>query len=452
MNIFYENNLYNYINNYETNLNDKRERGSIFTNTELIYKMIKKLPNKIWVNPNLKWLDPGCGIGNFLIVIFFKLMKNLPINNEEDKRRHIIENMLYFVELNETYINILKNIFCYEKYKLNIFQGSFVYLHTLQENINTFNENIFNTKFNIILGNPPYQKINMKDKTKLSSKPLYPFFVETSLDHLEKDGYLLFIHPVSWRRKSTEIKIINNILNKRLLYIYTNNNFKEFGISAPFINYYLLQNKDYNNKYLTTYETFFNNKYFQGKIHLKNNLEFLPVCLTHETINILNKVMQKNGDKFDIQHEAKFTTQKGNISPNKDNIFKYLNYHTFSKKNGNIYRYSNKIHPSSNKLKIIMVFKGGYHCLNPFIDNGTMGITVDSMRLLVNNEEQNVLLEFFKSDLLKFLLMINTYNYGGNQKNEFYIINTFTKPIINNFYDFYSITDKDKKFIEENLV
>ena len=140
MNIFYENNLYNYINNYETNLNDKRERGSIFTNTELIYKMIKKLPNKIWVNPNLKWLDPGCGIGNFLIVIFFKLMKNLPINNEEDKRRHIIENMLYFVELNETYINILKNIFCYEKYKLNIFQGSFVYLHTLQENINTFNE------------------------------------------------------------------------------------------------------------------------------------------------------------------------------------------------------------------------------------------------------------------------------------------------------------------------
>ena len=85
--------------------------------------------------------------------------------------------MLYFVELNENYITILKQIFCSDKYKLNIFCGSFVYLHTLDESINTFNKDIFNTKFNIILGNPPYQKINSKDPSKLASKPLYPFLL-----------------------------------------------------------------------------------------------------------------------------------------------------------------------------------------------------------------------------------------------------------------------------------
>ena len=56
--------------------------------------------------------------------------------------------------------------------------------------------------------------------------------------NLATNGYLLFIHPVSWRRKSKEIKIINSLLNKRIKYIYTNNKFRDFGISAPFINYY----------------------------------------------------------------------------------------------------------------------------------------------------------------------------------------------------------------------
>ena len=66
-----------------------------------------------------------------------------------------------------------------------------------------------------------------------------------------------------------------------------------------------------------------------------------------------------------------------------------------------------------------MTFKGGYECLNPFIDEGKMGITVEAMRLLVNNDNKDLLLDFFKSDLLKFLLMITTYNYVANQKNEF---------------------------------
>ena len=450
MNIFNEE-IVEYIDNYKTTINDKKERGSVFTKSHLIYKMIKLLPSQVWTNPNLKWLDPGCGIGNFMIIVFIKLMKYLPIENVEGRRKHIIENMLFFVELDENYIKILKQLFCSDKYNLNIFNGSFVYLHTLEENIQTFNHETFNIKFNIILGNPPYQKINMKDKTKLSAKPLYPFFVDVAIDNLDDLGYLLFIHPVSWRRKSKEIKIINNILKNRLLYIYTNNNFTEFDNSAPFINYYLLQKNPYNKRYLTQYETVFNDKVYTGKVHLKNDLEYLPVFLTKETMTILNKVIVKSGDKFDIEHEVKFTTQKKNISANKDNVFKYLNYHTLSKKNGDIYRYSNKLHPSSDKLKIILVFKGGYKYLNPFIDNGTMGITVDSMRLLVNDEEKDLLLEFFKSDLLKFLLMITTYNYGSNQKNELYIINTFTKPTTNEFYNFYDLNDHIT-FINDTLV
>ncbi len=451
MNILNLNSLYNYINNYTTNNLDKKMRGSVFTDTKLINDMLDLLPNNVWSNPNLKWLDPCSGIGNYFIVVYDRLMNNLPIKDSEKCRKHILENMFYFIELNTDYINILKSIFLYDKYNLNIFNGSFFYLHTLEDNIKIYNFDIFNTYFDIIISNPPYQKPNMKQINKLSAKPLYHLFVIYGLKYLKNNGFLSYIHPISWRRKSKEIKIINDILNNKLLYIYTNNKFNNFGISAPFINYYLLQKTKYNSNHLTTYDTYFNDKHFYGKIHLNKNLEYIPVLLNNHTINILNKVINKNGNKFDVQLEAKLSTEKKNISKNKDDVFKYINLHTFSKKNGRIFRYSNKKHPCHDKLKILMNFKGGYNYLDPFIDNGTMGITDSSMRLYVNNNNKDDLLTFFKSDLLKFLLMITTYNYGSNQKNEFHIINTFTIPDSNDYYKFYDLNNDEIKFIFDTI-
>ena len=298
----------------------KKQNGTVFTNTDLINKKLDLLPKKVWNNPKLRWLDPCSGLGNYGIVVYFRLMKGLKniIKGEEKRRKHIIENMLYFVEFDEDYLNILKEIFLYKKYKLNTFLGSYVYLHTYDENIPVFNENIFNNKYDIIIGNPPYQKANKVDPTKLSAKPLYHLFVDKSIELLKENGYLLFIHPVSWRRKSKEIKIINSLLNKRIKYIYTNNKFKDFGISAPFINYYLLQNKEYNTNYKTIYETYYNDIYYNGKVHLSNKLEYLPVLLTSESISILNKVINIDGEKLNVKLESKLSTSKKNISIEKN--------------------------------------------------------------------------------------------------------------------------------------
>ena len=100
-----------------------------------------------------------------------------------------------------------------------------------------------------------------------------------------------------------------------------------------------------------------------------------------------------------------------------------------------------------------MNFKGGYKYLNPFIDNGNLGITDNSMYMLVNDINKNRILNFLKSDLMYFLLMITTYNYGANQKNEFHIINTFKIPIkdINNLYEYYKFTKKEIIFINKSI-
>lgn len=431
----------------------KKQNGTVFTNVKLINKKLNLLPKNVWKNKNLKWLDPCSGPGNYGIVIYFRLMKGLEyvIKNEEKRRKHIIENMLYFVEFDKDYLNILKEIFIKDKYNINIFLGSYVYLHTYDENIPVFSKETFVNEYDIIVGNPPYQKANKVNPDKLSAKPLYHLFVDKSIELLKKDGYLLFIHPVSWRRKSKEIRIINSLLNKRILYMYTNNKFTEFEISAPFINYYLLQNKDYCKSYKTKYETHYNDILYKGQVHLNNDLEYLPVLLTIETITILNKVIGE-GEKLNVRLESKLSTSKKNISVKKTDLYKYKNLHTYSQKKGFIYRYSQKKHPCQDKLKILMNFKGGYKYLNPFIDNGKLGITDNSMYMLVNDDNKDFILEFLKSDLMYFLLMITTYNYGANQKNEFHIMNTFKIPNnINNLYDFYKLNNKEIIFINGSI-
>ena len=69
MNI-YDKNIIEYINNYKTEINDIKERGSVFTKSNLIDKMINLLPKSVWKDPNLKWLDPGSGIGNYMVIVF----------------------------------------------------------------------------------------------------------------------------------------------------------------------------------------------------------------------------------------------------------------------------------------------------------------------------------------------------------------------------------------------
>ena len=63
----------------------------------------------VWKNPRLKWLDPANGIGNFPVVAYYKLMESLKSELPSDKQRsrHIIENMLYMVELNPVNVRVI---------------------------------------------------------------------------------------------------------------------------------------------------------------------------------------------------------------------------------------------------------------------------------------------------------------------------------------------------------
>ena len=116
-------------------INAKKERGEVFTPLNLINGdrqvgkkahhyggaeakeeskgMLDHLPPEVWKNPNLKWLDPANGIGNFPICVYYRLMDGLKDLFPDKKKRskHIIENMLYMVELDSSNVAISRSIF-----------------------------------------------------------------------------------------------------------------------------------------------------------------------------------------------------------------------------------------------------------------------------------------------------------------------------------------------------
>jgi site-specific DNA-methyltransferase (adenine-specific) len=59
--------------------------GEVFTPRQLIDEMLDTLPEDVWKNKDLKWLDPAVGIGNFPAAILDRLMVGLEdsIPNED---------------------------------------------------------------------------------------------------------------------------------------------------------------------------------------------------------------------------------------------------------------------------------------------------------------------------------------------------------------------------------
>jgi site-specific DNA-methyltransferase (adenine-specific) len=91
--------------------NKKKKYGEVLTPQFLVNHMLDTLPEAVWSNPDLKWLDPCAGRnGIFPITVYDRLMDGLA-EWEPDayiRSNHIMNNMLYMVELQEDAVEELK--------------------------------------------------------------------------------------------------------------------------------------------------------------------------------------------------------------------------------------------------------------------------------------------------------------------------------------------------------
>jgi hypothetical protein len=419
----------------------KEEKGEVFTPIELINKMLDHLPNSVWSNPDLKWLDPANGIGNFPVVAFYRLDEGLTgaIPNANTRRKHIIENMLFMVEIQSSNSRIARNIF------MKICQDCIPNIWTVDSlslNSETLKSHKWPEQFDIIMGNPPFNAGGLLK----GGGTLWPKFVQLAFNLIADNGYICFIHPPGWRKfydpedRDNQGKLLYTIKEKGWNLDYLNVS-DQPPPHFPIVDYYVIHAKKTNKS--TKYDSKFMG--ISGSGNTKLEYGFIPNMLNDETMSILNKLFNTEGEPIHIVYNQVF---KPTVS-DKDN--EGIQHYHFTSRTGEkqIYKKEYTSVPEYiTKEKVIMTYNGGYEKgrLFAFYSDENLGTTNNSMYMLTKSKVQgDKLVKFFNSDIITFLMKITQYSASPNHKNEFKILNKLKVP---DSLD-YGLTEKEKELIEK---
>lgn len=234
--------LRDYVNTGD--IKKKKKFGDVLTPIWLVEEMLDKLPSHVWCNPALKWLDSCNGLGIFPAIIIKRLMHGLVGFEPSDDLRykHIVENMLYVGELQPKSMFLFVSCFDPQnEYQLNAYTGSFVDVA-----FDAHMKKVWGVDaFDIIVGNPPYQDIQVVTGKRGGGTPLWDRFVEKYLKVLVKDGYLVVVHPAAWRNIDGKTKYVQTLLkSKQVQYLEIHNTrdgLKTFGATTRY-DWYCLKN------------------------------------------------------------------------------------------------------------------------------------------------------------------------------------------------------------------
>lgn len=431
---------------------EKKQHGEVFTPPELVCEMLDRLPKSVWNNKNLKWLDPANGIGNYPLIAYYKLMEGLKKTEPDDKKRskHIIEEMLFMIELNPINVKLCKKIFKMidPSATPNIVKANFLTEST------KWKKTLGHNNFDIIMGNPPYNE----GGTGKGGGVYWKNFVFDGIKYLNKDGFLLYIHPTGWRKPKGERASSGDVWNmfkKYCLYFLKMSDIKMPNF--PTVDYYVLQKSE--KKCKTHIISEFNGIRNDSKLDI-STLEFIPHFLNMHVLSIIKKLFSKKGDRFNIIRNQSF-------QPKKDDEKKKGIPHTFyydvkEKKYKLVFKHysHDKITDYISKSKIIMTYKAGNKKahLYPVYFSKEMGSTSNTMyQEISKNDNKENIITLLSSDLIHSLLKITQYSEAPNYINEFKILNMIAKPnigslkTIEDIYKYYSIT-KDEKNIINSII
>ncbi len=396
---------------------------------------VKEHGKSIFSEVGLKWFDPAVGIGNFPVVVYQRLMKGLQIPSEEERRQHILEEMIYASELTPKNVFIYKKIFCGDKYKLNMYEGDTLKMDVKKE----FKLPSEFVGFDVVMGNPPY---NAHGTKHIGNKNIYVYFSKIALTSwLKLNGYLLFIHPPVYRIPHHKIQHTQTNLNE----IYTSKKIvciKMYSIEETHklmsvminVDFVIIKNEINN---LTYKSKIIDTQQIEYEIIIKPN-DFIP----NFGLNIMEKIKNKsiNGN-IELKLDSEIHTQK-------TTGIKYKNIHGIILKGIKICM-SDKKHKYFDTPKLIINGIGSYNYV--FYDvEGEYGMSEKAIAIL--NPSQNTL-QFIQSPLFHYIAS-STKIIGNN----FNIKTSTFLPIIpqdvkindvNDLYNYFNFTQTEISMVNK---
>jgi hypothetical protein len=383
---------------------EKKKNAEVSTPCSLRNEMLNTIPVEFWTTIK-KVFEPCAGKGGFIVDIIDRFMEGLKelISDEKERYKTIVEQCLYFSDINSTNIFICKLLIDpYNEYKLNYNEGDTLLLDMKEKwNINGFDA---------VIGNPPYQPPSNDKKGGVS---IWNEFVSLSLSKLlKKEGYLVFVHPALWRKPNN--KLHDEMFSKQIHYlsIYSDSDGnKLFGATTRF-DYYLLENTP---TYKSTRIIFEDKKEYD--ILITKELPFIP----NFGWSLFDKVFKKlNNNGIITIGDSDCHTSRSYVSKTKKINYDYILLNSISKTKGKTFAYSLRPHKVQNKKKVL--FSNGRHIV-PFYDNGELGITQGGLYIIVNDEnEGKKLVEYLNSKLVVYLIKATKWSNFETCKQLFWYI------------------------------
>lgn len=252
--------------------------------------------------------------------------------------------------------------------------------------------------FDVIVQNPPYQSEYNTGNNKNTS--IWDKFVSLSIELAKREGFIVSVHPSSWRRPKHYLW--DKMKSLQMMYLEIHN--EEDGIktfnAATRYDWYVIKNC--KNESPTNVVDEKGNK----ENILINNMPFL----SNFAIQKINDLIAKNEEeKVCVIFDTAYHAQKEYVVSNKDDTHIFPCVYSMTK-NGPIYKYSSK-----NNLGHFGIPKVIISCARhpyPIIDmDGEYGMCQNAFAIQVSSfEEANNIQKIINSDAFKEILLATKWN------------------------------------------
>jgi len=368
-----------------------------FDLSETISTMLEYIPESVWTSKKTTFCDFEMGGGQFITAV----VEKLKTYGHSDKN---IQSRVYGFSENELYLSYVLGgqiIGTFDIYKEN--------KHS-------------NMKFDVIVGNPPYQIQVGPNKTE----PIWHKFVQKSFNHLNEGGYLSLIHPSGWRNIDGRFKKIQKLLlSKQIYYLEMHNindGIKTFGAETRY-DWYILKNQPSTEKTHIRFEDG-----SEGWYDI-SNMDFIPNYNIEKITALLAK---KNEETVEVLYSCDYHTQHSYISREKTDGFIYPIISLVRKSGETEFMWSNII-PNDyfSKPKIVWsntrLISTGY-----FIDNeGAYGLNQFNYAIVDNTENLEKIKKSMQTQ--KFIDVMSSLITGGFPSLNYKILKQFRKDFWKEF-------------------